>query len=72
MPIYEYRCQDCGKGHEILLRRREERVACPACGSKKLTRLFSTFAAHAGASPCPAADACPSGGSCHGGDCPLA
>jgi putative FmdB family regulatory protein len=49
MPIYEYKCQDCGTKFEKLLRRSAETsdVLCPSCGQKHLTQEFSTFAAHA-------------------------
>jgi len=42
MPIYEYRCLDCGKISEIFLRSpRSESIECPICGSKNLERLLS-------------------------------
>ena len=49
MPIYEYKCQDCGTKFEKLLRRSSEaaELDCPSCGQKHLTQEFSTFAAHA-------------------------
>ena len=50
MPLYEYKCSDCGKKSEelILAGDAASRPACPACGSKKMSRLLSTFAAHGG------------------------
>ncbi|MGH8005101.1 MAG: FmdB family zinc ribbon protein [Limisphaerales bacterium] len=44
MPIYEYRCKDCGKPFE-LHQKMEERGAgsCPACGSAKVEKLLSVF-----------------------------
>ena len=44
MPIYEYRCEDCGKASEILHRsfKQEEVPACPHCGSTKMLRLISS------------------------------
>ena len=44
MPIYEYRCEDCEKPFEKLVRAFREEVACPACGSGEVERLLSTFA----------------------------
>lgn len=42
MPIYEYRCMDCGKASEVLLRNPDsESIKCPACGSGNLERLLS-------------------------------
>lgn len=42
MPIYEYRCQQCGHRFERLVRRGEP-VACPACGQPEPKRLMGTF-----------------------------
>ena len=47
MPIFEYRCDDCGTKFEKLVRRLGgEEILCPSCGESKLTMQFSTFAAH--------------------------
>lgn len=40
MPIYEYRCGKCERLFEELVRSKEEKVRCPACGSRKVERLF--------------------------------
>lgn len=47
MPLLEYRCSDCGKKTENLVLAGEAARApkCPSCGSKKVSRLLSTFAA---------------------------
>lgn len=46
MPIYEYRCEDCGRRVSVLIRRldQENEATCPRCGSRKLSRLWSRFA----------------------------
>src|SRR5713101_725414 len=46
MPIYEYRCTDCGRKTTVLTLRVSEQVEpkCERCGSGKLTRLMSRFA----------------------------
>jgi putative FmdB family regulatory protein len=41
MPIYEYRCNDCGERVEVLLHSRKTAPPCPHCGSLLLERLFS-------------------------------
>jgi putative FmdB family regulatory protein len=50
MPLLEYRCAACEKKAEFLVLAGDSRVAprCPACGKSGMTRLLSTFAAHAG------------------------
>lgn len=66
MPIYEYRCQKCGEVTEALVRMgAEPDLACRKCGSKKLERKFSTFAAHGASSGGSSGDSCPTG------TCPL-
>ena len=45
MPIYEYRCEDCGKRSSSLLSSyASSDPACPHCGKHGLRRLVSTFA----------------------------
>ena len=43
MPIYEYRCEDCGKISEFLTIKTDEKVApqCKRCNSKKMSRVLS-------------------------------
>ena len=43
MPIYEYRCENCGKISEFLLIRTDDQVAlqCKQCKSKKMSRVLS-------------------------------
>ena len=46
MPIYEYRCEDCGTKFEKLVRRAVDApgIECPSCGQKHLKQELSTFA----------------------------
>lgn len=45
MPIYEYRCEACGKKSSTLLSSyASPDPACPHCGKPALRRLVSTFA----------------------------
>ena len=45
VPIYEYRCENCGRKVSVLVRRMgEEAEQCPRCGSPRLLRLYSRFA----------------------------
>jgi putative FmdB family regulatory protein len=47
MPIYEYRCQDCGarSSYIILSQSNQAPVSCKRCSSSKLDRLMSRFSA---------------------------
>ena len=47
MPIYEYRCADCGKRPSIFFKSLaavEASPTCPLCGGQHLTRLISRTA----------------------------
>jgi putative FmdB family regulatory protein len=45
MPIFEYKCLDCGKITEVLVRTSDEKKPkCEHCGSKKTQKQFSSFA----------------------------
>ena len=42
MPIYDFRCRDCGRVSEILVRGAEgEPPQCTGCGSENMERLIS-------------------------------
>ncbi|MCG6963817.1 MAG: zinc ribbon domain-containing protein [Acidobacteria bacterium] len=62
MPIYEYRCTDCGHVFSRLQKvgATADGVTCPECGGANSERLVSTFASTSpgsqrGASSCGAA-----------------
>ncbi len=71
MPIFEYRCEDCGTKFEKLVRRAEDapQLECPECGRKRVKQEFSTFAAHANGGTKPDRPMCPSGGACNPETC---
>ncbi|MEK9862614.1 MAG: FmdB family zinc ribbon protein [Limisphaerales bacterium] len=46
MPIYEFSCDDCNVEHEQLVRSHDtSNLSCPSCGSSKLSKKLSVFAA---------------------------
>ena len=61
MPMFEYKCKDCGKQFEAYLKNRQETVTCE-CGSHNLEKLLSSFAVADGGS---------SGSACSDGSCSL-
>lgn len=75
MPLFSYYCTECGAQSELLIRGGEH-PACPSCGSVKLEKQASRFAAVANAAPepmcasgaCSSAASCPYGGGCCGMD----
>jgi putative FmdB family regulatory protein len=46
MPIYEYRCRECGSFFEKLRRMKDAdaEIECPYCESNAVQRQMSTFA----------------------------
>ncbi len=45
MPIYEFRCKNCGRIFEYLCFSSKDAIEarCPACGEQQTERLLSTF-----------------------------
>ena len=45
MPIYEYRCQECGREFELFVRAADKRSepVCPECGSTRVSKAVSLF-----------------------------
>lgn len=68
MPVYEYRCDACGKDFERYLATAAAAVACPGCASGAVKRKLSVvrFKSEGGVATAtmPAA-----GGGCCGGGC---
>ncbi len=45
MPMFEFKCQRCGKVFERLCFKTEDsNVACPQCGSGQTSKIMSVFA----------------------------
>lgn len=67
MPIYEYRCSDCGKVSEVLILSGTKQPACGHCGGTRLTKLVSApgSVVMSGSS----SGSSDSGGSCPSGSC---
>ena len=64
MPIFEYRCADCGHTMEFLEKKAGvNKHKCERCNSSKLQKLLSEFSVGRGAPP-------PMCGECPGGPCP--
>jgi putative FmdB family regulatory protein len=45
MPIYEYRCKECGESFELFVRSATQKDAptCPKCGSQEAQKSISLF-----------------------------
>ncbi|MBP2651054.1 MAG: hypothetical protein H6Q74_1879 [Firmicutes bacterium] len=63
MPIYEFKCKECGKGFEQLCRINwEGSVKCPDCGAVKVNKMVSSVC-----SPGTGGSGSGCGGSCSSG-----
>lgn len=73
MPIYEYKCEQCGSRFDFFAKRVSETPEkCPECGAKAVKKQLSTFTANvAGGGSASDAPACPTGTCCPGGTCSL-
>lgn len=79
MPIYDYRCRQCGETHEVFVQRPDAApMHCPSCGAVDMEKLLSSFsiasdttrAEHTtccGREERCQAPPCSTGGSCHRG-----
>ena len=75
MPIYEYKCQDCGQINELLVLRKDEEVSCKSCDSQNLEKLISAhntmgssgFIADSPGGCCGSPNSCGNPGSCCSG-----
>jgi putative FmdB family regulatory protein len=70
MPIFDYQCDACEARFETLVRS-DTAVACPSCGTGKVTRLLSVPARAAGGSKGMDFSSLgpPKSGGCCGGGC---
>ncbi|MCL4544751.1 MAG: zinc ribbon domain-containing protein [Chloroflexi bacterium] len=64
MPLYDYRCPECGARFEQFVRLSEAGapVACPQCGAPKATKQLSTFAVVGGGGSSKSVACAPGGG----------
>ncbi len=76
MPIYDFRCADCGALSEVLVRGAEgQGVRCPDCGSEKMDKLVSasyiikTGQREPGTTCCGSAERCETSPCSTGGTC---
>lgn len=62
MPIFEFKCKDCGKKVEFLEKstKTQSRHKCPQCGSNNLEKVISGFSVK-GKSNASSDESCPTG-----------
>ena len=70
MPVYEYRCPECGATYEKLVRLSEpsDEATCPRCGARG-KKLLSVFASPSRGSSEATVPSGGGGGGCCGGGC---
>ena len=74
MPIFEYRCENCGQTNEFLILGKQEQLHCRHCGGEDLTKLMSAhntssasperFAEKGSESCCGSPNSCDTPGGC--------
>ena len=67
MPIYEYRCRECGGDFEKYVATAATAIACPSCQSDHVMRKLSVFGLKTESAGSVAS--MPSAGGCCGGGC---
>ena len=45
MPIYEFKCNECGKKFSKIVMKKDDLIECPKCKSKNVKKLMSSFSA---------------------------
>jgi putative FmdB family regulatory protein len=71
MPMFEYKCRQCGHVMEVLQKsRKATRQTCDQCGATDMKKLLSGFAVGQGKADSPACDSCAAAPACGGGMCP--
>ena len=60
MPVYEYRCKDCGEDFDLFVRSatQQKTPTCPHCGSTKVEKAISLFGLGGGGSGSEAGASC--------------
>lgn len=48
MPLFEFKCSDCGKLSEILVVNSDDTPKCEACGSQNLSKQISAHSSMSG------------------------
>ncbi len=62
MPLFKYRCRDCGEEFEELVSfDKSNDMECPQCGSRQTEKLVSAFATIGGSSSGSTSGSCGSG-----------
>lgn len=69
MPLFDFRCEACGRQNELLVRGSEE-PRCPTCGSDRLHKLLGVPSAHVKGASLPVCEA-PAQRYCGQGGCGL-
>ncbi|MBP8626181.1 MAG: zinc ribbon domain-containing protein [Syntrophorhabdales bacterium] len=75
MPIYEYRCNDCGEISEFIVFGDNDNLSCRSCNSQNIERILSAHNTHpdrgsvqdAPMGCCGSPNSCGSPGSCCSG-----
>jgi len=48
MPLYDFKCRDCGMESEVLIALSEDVPKCDGCGSRNLDKMMSVTSSFSG------------------------
>lgn len=74
MPIYSYKCEECGTKYEVFHKSKEDEraIICPSCNSQAYRKVMSSTNIGNSSSFSNPLPTCPAtGGGCQGGMCGL-
>jgi len=70
MPLYEFRCAECGGIFDRLMSVNDPAPVCASCGSERVNRLVSLIGGLVGSGSASGGSSRPTGGGCGcGGSC---
>ena len=53
MPIFEFKCKNCGEKFEkLVFSTDKDKIKCPKCKSEDVSKVFSVFASKGASSGC--------------------
>ena len=60
MPMYDYRCSQCGhRFEELIFSQGKKEIVCPKCKTEQVERLMGAPATISGSAPACAREECP-------------
>jgi len=52
MPVYEFKCRECGHPFSEIRKTGDFKASCPKCNSENVEKMISVFSSHSSAGKC--------------------